>query len=57
MSRDRQLFDVRAEQYGPNLPPQGYWIDLCYHLFWVGKRPGWGWMLPVIERINTDSDE
>jgi len=48
------MIDIRPTSYGPNLPPQGYYIDVWKWTFYVGKRPGWGWKLPIIAHIKDD---
>jgi len=49
------MIEIRPASYGPDLPPQGYYIDIWRETFYVGKRPDWGWTLPIITRIPDDA--
>jgi hypothetical protein len=57
MGRDRQLFDVRPASYGLDLPPQGYYVDLFYQCFYIGKRPGWGWWWPTVVYVGAGEED
>jgi len=46
------MIEIEEARYGPGGPPQGYYVTVGPVTVYVGKRPGWGWALPVVVLIT-----